>query len=869
VPMAVEERPFRLRRSLAFLGRRKWFVLAVTVVVVAGALAYSLLQPPVYESQTAVLVRPISLIPTQPSDVTTVNMTVERRVATSAEIRERAKAKLDRAGVAVGEVAVDVAPADFTLQFTATAQEPAAARRTAEAFADSYLELRRREALEDLAAARKPIQMEIDANQRQLRAVQGQLAAAQQEAQRAALQAELNSLLAEQGSFKQSINRLVLPADLRVGQVLQPATQPRSPSSPDYPETGALALLVGLVLGVGLAFLRDRLDQRVRSSEELEALAPAPVLAVVPRAGHRLERTEHQGSAGPQPDGEVAEAYEALSREVLAITSQSAQKFLMVTGADGHEAKTAVTASLGAALAKADKRVVILGSERWSGRLGRFFHLPEGWAAGQHESPPNTATTDLQSLLARCWILPDSLLLLPLPGDFDLDADAWRELKVWLEESADVIVADGAPIPEMVRDSTLVSVTDGVLMAVDGERATRASVREASNKLDHLGLATVGTVLVTNRRARVHGRDGRRRELDAEQPAGQAAAVAAEGDAWPVGPEALRSVDAQVLHFPQSHAPALPGQSDPPLVVVTGDRRKEGKAAVAADLALTLAKAGKHIALVDLDQRRPAQRRVLDLLDEEGFAKAAPDGTSLERVMSRFTPVEAEPGRSGPAPGSVEVLTAPLDAEDVIAGPTGRVLDLTRERVDVVLVNVPPVQRGDDALSLLPAVDALVVASRRNRVRNRLLHGLRPVIDEPALPSVSATVEAPGAQPQEAGARRPLAARGVDLWLVGLMAIGGALALLLAFPDLRAVVQPAAALLFVGFVPGAAFVGLMRSMDLPVKLIASIALSLVINAVTAQALIWSNAWSPRAGFAVVAALSVIGFALQGLRRLRR
>jgi Mrp family chromosome partitioning ATPase len=849
--MAVEERPFRFRRSLAFLGRRKWLVVAVTAVAVAGALAYSLLQPPVYESQTTVLVRPVSLIPTQPSDVTAVNMTVERRVATSAEVRERAGAKLDRAGVAGGEVAVDVAPSDLTLQFIATARDRAAARRTAKAFADSYLELRRREALEDLAAARRPIQMEIEANQRQIRSLQDQLAAPQQEAQRAALQAELDSLLAEQGSFKQSINRLVLPADLRVGQVLQPATQPRSPSTPDHPETGALALLVGLVLGVGLAFLRDRLDQRVRSPAELEPLAPAPVLAVVPRAGHRAERTEHQGSAGPQPDREVAGPYEALSEKVLAITSQRAQKFLMVTGADGQEAKTAVAASLGAALAKAQKRVVLVGSERWSAHLGRFFDLPEGWAAGQHGSPPNGAGTNLQSLLARCWSLPNSLLLLPLPDDFDLlDADVWKELKVWLEESADIIVADGAPIPEMVRDSTLVSVTDGVLMAVDGERATRASVREAGDKLDHLGLSTVGTVLVTNRRARGHGRDGRRRrQLDAEPPAEQAAAVAAEGDAWPVEPEALRSVDAQVLHFPRSHVPVLPGQSDPPLVVVTGDRRKEGKAAVAADLALTLAKAGKHIALVDLDQRLPAQRRVLDLLNEEGFAKAAPDGASLERAISRFTPAEAEHGRSGPAPGSVELLTAPLDAEEVITGPTARVLDGTRGRVDVILVNMPPVQRGDDALSFLPAVDALVVASRRNRVRNRLLN--------------------PGTQRQEARARRPLPASGADLWLVGLVAIGGAVALLLAFPDLRAVLQPVAALLFVGFVPGAAFVGLLRSMELPVKVIVSIALSLVINAVTAQALIWSNDWSPRAGFVVVASLSAVGFALQGLRRLRR
>jgi uncharacterized protein involved in exopolysaccharide biosynthesis len=124
VRTAVEGPQFELRRNLAVLRRRKWSVLAVTAVVVGGAFASSFLQPPVYRSKCEVLVQAVSLVPTEPSGAAAVNMKVERQVAISSEVRERADAKLDREGVAIEAVSVDVAQSDFILHFTATAADP-------------------------------------------------------------------------------------------------------------------------------------------------------------------------------------------------------------------------------------------------------------------------------------------------------------------------------------------------------------------------------------------------------------------------------------------------------------------------------------------------------------------------------------------------------------------------------------------------------------------------------------------------------------------------------------------------------------------------------------------------------------------------
>jgi succinoglycan biosynthesis transport protein ExoP len=883
VPRTIEEPGFRLCRNLAVVRRRKWWVLAVTAVVVGSALTYSLLRPPVYESKSEVLVRAINLIPTEPSHASAINMEAERQMATSAMTRKRVDARLNRAGVAIGDVSVDGASSDFMLHFTAIAPDPVAARRTAEAFAVSYLELRRRQALEDLAAARKPFQTAIDANNRQLKALRSQLAAEQDEAQRAALQGEIDLLFGEQVSFKQSLYRLILPADLQVGQVLQPATRPLSPSSPDYAETGVFALFVGLLLGVGLAFLRDQLDQRVRSWEELKTLARAPVLAVLPRP--RRGAGSQQLAADEESAAEIAEAFEALSRKVLAITSRSRLKFLMITSADASRAKTELTANLGAALAKAQKSVVIVGTELWNSQLGQIFHLADRRATGVQVLAENTATTDLQKLVANCWVLRENLLLLPLPKDLDLMVAAtWKELTAFLEQAADIILVDSAPIPEVGENSTLATITDGVLMVVDAERATRSSVRDARHQLDRVGVATVGAVLVNHGAARFNGHHRRHSgqdERDAKQPAEQLEAVETENPTGPEGPEELRVLEAQVFALLRGHAPATNEQPHPPLVVLTVDRANNGNSTVAVDLAFTLAVAGKRIALIDLDPHRPAQRRTFDLLEGAGFAEVTVDGASPEWTIHRFTPVDAEHSRSDPdladdgehsEPGYVEVLAAgasPPGTGEVVTGPIAhRFLDLMRERVDLVLVDVPPVRPVGDALSLFPAVDALVVATGRNRVCMQLLNELRPALDTPAVPSVGAVTEAPALQTKEVETPRRAIATSADVWVAALIVIGGAIALLLEFADVKTTLYTVVTLLFLGFGPGASFVWLVQSMELPVKIMASIALSLAIEAAIAQVMIWSHVWSPKAGLVVAASVSMIGLVLQGWKRLR-
>src|SRR5205807_3042357 len=85
---------------------------------------------------------------------------------------------------------------------------------------------------------------------------------------------------------RQRIDQLETLAALQTGnaELVQPAAIPLSPSSPLTTRNAALGAALGLLLGIGLAFLIDRLDRRLRDPKEIESIIGRPILGAVPRS---------------------------------------------------------------------------------------------------------------------------------------------------------------------------------------------------------------------------------------------------------------------------------------------------------------------------------------------------------------------------------------------------------------------------------------------------------------------------------------------------------------------------------------------------------------------------------------------------------
>jgi Mrp family chromosome partitioning ATPase len=177
-------------------------------------------------------------------------------------------------------------------------------------------------------------------------------------------------------------------------------------------------------------------------------------------------------------------------------------------------------------------------------------------------------------------------------------------------------------------------------------------------------------------------------------------------------------------------------------IMVTSAGEGEGKSTTISNLALTLARSGKRVALVDLDLRLPKIDTFFSLRGP-GVTQVALGSVPLEDALVRISipePIRKGFGEkrlngTGPvrrltefADGALDVLPAgaiPPDRgmfldSDALTG----ILDRLRERVDVVLIDAPPALHIGDAMTISRRVDAILVVARLNLVHRSMLHEL-------------------------------------------------------------------------------------------------------------------------------------------------
>ena len=151
-----------------------------------------------------------------------------------------------------------------------------------------------------------------------------------------------------------------------------------------------LAILVGLVGGIGLAVFREYLDNTVKSPDDIEALTGLPSLAVVPSLpglnGHRERSRQHchggsAPSSGPsvellsymQPKSQISEAFRALRTSLLLSQADHPPQVILVTSALPREGKTTAAVNLAVTLAQLGDRTLMMDSDlRKPGDSARF-----------------------------------------------------------------------------------------------------------------------------------------------------------------------------------------------------------------------------------------------------------------------------------------------------------------------------------------------------------------------------------------------------------------------------------------------------------------------------------------------------------------
>jgi capsular exopolysaccharide synthesis family protein len=482
--------------------RRRKRVIALAVVVVVGVtLVFSYLQTPVYRASAKVLLQPSAsdalFNPNtgQPTDVNQVQ--TEIQVVASQPVQDKVRSQLGTApaisAVPVGQTNVMEVRADST--------SAAQAAKVANAYANAYIDVRRTQQVNDLLAAATQIKAKVADLQRQIDFLDGQASKAPPD-QQASILSERDGLVTQQEAFNQKLNETDVESALQSGgaQLVAPATVPGTPIKPRPRRDGAIALVVGLLLGIGLAFLIERHDDSIKSQDDLERAGHGHVttLGLIPAVSGWKNPEEERVVSLLDPRSPTTEAYRALRTSIQFLGLDHPVHVLQITSPSASEGKTTTLANLGVALASTGRRVVLISSDLRRPRIDRFFGLN-----GNHDNLGLTSVilgeVPLAAALQRVPNV-DGLSILasgpspPNPSELLGSARA-AEVIAALRDDFDMVLLDSPPVLPVTDAAVLSAQADATLLVATAGKTRRRDFGRAVELLRQVEAPLVGSVL--------------------------------------------------------------------------------------------------------------------------------------------------------------------------------------------------------------------------------------------------------------------------------------------------------------------------------------------------------------------------------------
>jgi succinoglycan biosynthesis transport protein ExoP len=508
------------------------------VVAVAAALAYSKIETPKYQSTALIQINSVGQTGQTSAPVTLPDPVQELGSTTVQLGAAKILSNPDVAGVA-SEVTGTVEPNTGALTITATASSPHQAQAVSQAYSQAFVN-----------QTGAFVQTQITKINGLLAGLTAKIAALQQQqgnppnalisTQIAALTQTYSTLQSEQYNIQ---------AGEPYASIQVAASVPGSPTGLSKSKLIAIGLLTGLLVGTGIALLRDQFDTRVRRNPEGEDASEAPILAELP-----LDSDVRSGKVAiamvQAPQSLMAEAIRELRTSVRVILGDAPCPFVLVTSPEPGDGKTFVTANLAAAWAMSGSKVIVVSADFRRPRLEEIFGLQAtglpgladlikaNWKTPEVDTRPSapreergSAKADgrlpargaapapsrtgrgvslsrddlsVSSLLVETGIL--GLQLLPAGIALDnpselLGSPGMKPVVDQLPLLADVVLFDTPPVLSVPDTAILGSMTMGAIVVASEGRTDRGDLERTIRRLETTNCRVLGLALNRVRRS--------------------------------------------------------------------------------------------------------------------------------------------------------------------------------------------------------------------------------------------------------------------------------------------------------------------------------------------------------------------------------
>jgi capsular exopolysaccharide synthesis family protein len=275
-------------------------------------------------------------------------------------------------------------------------------------------------------------------------------------------------------------------------RVVDRAEVPVSPVSPRR----LLAILAGLfgggVFGIGLAFLFEYLDNRVKTPEEIERELGIPSLGLIPM----LASATGQGNpliSGDTP-ANFAEAFRGLRTNILFSAADGGPRSIVVTSTGPSEGKTMVAGNVAIGLAQAGQRVLMIDADMRRPRTHELFDVPvEPGLSNLLVGAAKPSEVVRPSGIENLWVMPAGKTP-PNPAEL-LGSRRFADLTASLNGHFDCVIIDTPPVLAVTDAAVVAHRASGVLFIIAADVTSRQAAQTALDQLEHARARFLGAVL--------------------------------------------------------------------------------------------------------------------------------------------------------------------------------------------------------------------------------------------------------------------------------------------------------------------------------------------------------------------------------------
>jgi capsular exopolysaccharide synthesis family protein len=278
-------------------------------------------------------------------------------------------------------------------------------------------------------------------------------------------------------------------------RIVERADPPAAPVLPRRLWNYEVAGLAGLALGIGLSVLLERMDNTVKTPEDVRKHLALPFLGMIPEVS--IARPDAEGQPpliSADPQSAVAEAYRVLRTNLIFSSAEGAGRVLVVSSANPGEGKTTTVANLAASLAQNGARVLTVDADLRRPTLHHQFGVGKtpgvsDVVVGKCTPSQAVQTTRIPGLQAiACGYIP------PNPAEL-LGSESMKEVLSTLRKRYDWVLIDAPPILAMADAPILCPFADGLVLVVWAEKSSRPAIQRALDQVSRVGGKVIGVVL--------------------------------------------------------------------------------------------------------------------------------------------------------------------------------------------------------------------------------------------------------------------------------------------------------------------------------------------------------------------------------------